>query len=459
MSILKEIFTNKSWRKAFLTLLCALATYFFLPADLSEPARRMGFIFVVAAFFWALEIVPLYATSLIVVLLEILLLARPGGVLQMDKGGYEIFLLPFGSPIIMLFFGGLTLAMTLRKYRIDNLIATKLLKMFGKSPYFIMLGFMLATAFLSMWMSNTATTAMMIAMVLPLLKQIKETSPFRTALILSIPFAANIGGIATPVGTPPNAIAIGILADSGVYLNFTSWMVMALPLAAILLVATSFLLILVYPPQAKELNLVLEKVEGFDRKAVMVGVFATSTVVLWLTSSFHKIPSAVIALIAVGLFFTFKLIDREDLKKIDWDVLVLMWGGLALGKGLDVTGLTNWIVALPFFQQQGLLLVIIFGLLAVVLSTFMSNTATSNLLIPIVMVIPGENNVLLAIVVALSCSFAMALPISTPPNAIAFSTNMIKTKDMMKMGAIISFVSVMVVLLGYKFIIPRILGV
>ncbi|MCA9405472.1 MAG: DASS family sodium-coupled anion symporter [Candidatus Omnitrophica bacterium] len=445
--------------KASIVMILALCAYFMAPASMSEPSRRVFFIFVFSALFWALEIIPLYATSLLVILLETFFLCRPGGVMNMDSGGYKVFLLPFGSPIIILFLGGFILACAMQKYHIDRIIARRLLKLFGNKPYMIMLGFMMSTAFLSMWMSNTATTAMMIAMLLPLLKQIDPADPYRTGLILSIPFAANIGGIGTPVGTPPNAIAIGILANKGIYLSFISWMKMAFPLAVILIFVTSVVLFVMYRPKTETIQLNIEFQKSFDRETKMAMTIALLTVLLWLTSEIHKIPAAIIALTAAGLFAALGLLDRDDFKTIDWDVLVLMWGGLALGKGMEISGLTQWIVDLPLFEHTGFVLVAVFCLFGLLLSTFMSNTATANLLIPIIMVIPGENNILLAATVALSCSFAMALPVSTPPNAIAFATNMIHSKDMLKAGALVSILSLLAVLLGFRFIVTAAFGI
>ena len=225
-----------------LSLFIAGFVYLALPETCLEPARRTAFIFVLAALFWAFEIIPLYATSLGVVLMLILGLARPGGVLDMDQNGYKIFLLPFSSPVVMLFFGGFMLAAAMHKYGVDHLLAKWLLKLFGNRPYFVMLGFMVTTACLSMWLSNTATAAMMIVMVGPLLSCLDSDDAFRKALALSIPFGANIGGIGTPVGTPPNAIAVGILSDHGIHLNFLSWMLMAVPLASVILILTSVIL-------------------------------------------------------------------------------------------------------------------------------------------------------------------------------------------------------------------------
>lgn len=449
-SILKR---NNQARLVIIVILAVL-TYLLAPDSMTEVSKRELFIFVIAAFFWAFEIVPLYATSILVVILEVLLLCRPGGILGMNTAGYEVFLLPFGSPIIILFFGGFILAKALKKYEIDQMIATHLLKIFGHSPYFIMVGFMVTTAFLSMWMSNTATTAMMIAMVLPLLGQLDEKDSFRTGLILCIAFAASIGGMATPVGTPPNAIAIGILANKGINVDFLSWMKMAFPLSMILLAMASLILYVLFPPKNNNLVLKFENHKKLNKDAVITILIALLTIGLWLTSSLHGIPSAVVALLAAGLFALSGLLQKEDFQALNWDVLILMWGGLALGKGMEISGLAKWVVALPLFAQKGTVLVIVFCILAVALSTFMSNTATANLLIPIVMIIPGESNTILATTIALSCSLAMALPVSTPPNAIAFATNMLKSKDMFKAGLAISILSVAIILLGFKFVLP-----
>lgn len=454
-NFISDLITNRQFQKAMMAVGIAGIVYFVFPESAGEAGRRMAFIFVFAALFWALEILPLYTTAFLVVLLEMFMLCRPGGVLNMDATGYNAYLLPFGSPIIMLFLGGLVIAAALHKFSLDHIIASKLLKLFGTKPYFIMLGFMVTTAFLSMWMSNTATTAMMIAMIIPLLKQIDPQDPFKKGIVLAIPFAANIGGIGTPVGTPPNAIAIGILADQGVYLSFTSWMIMAIPLATILLMIASVILYKTFPPKEKHLELKIQDNTVVTRKTKLTAIVASLTILLWLTSSFHKIPSAMVSLLAVGLFFGMHLLDHHDLKKIDWHVLVLMWGGLALGKGLGDSGLTTWLVGLDFFQQTGLILIIAFSLLSLLLGTFMSHTATANLLIPIVLALPGENGVFLAITIALASSFAMALPISTPPNAIAFATDTIQIKDMIRTGALISLIGFVILLIGFQFFITK----
>lgn len=458
MNLLLEKKASAAIAKAIAVVFFAGFVYLIAPESLPEPARRVLGIFIIAALFWALEVVPLYATSILVVVLEIFLLCRPGGVLGMDESGYQVFLVPFGSPVIILFLGGFVLARALHKYKIDKFIASRLLGVFGNKPYFLMLGFMVTTGFLSMWMSDTATTAMMIAMVTPLLVQLKEGDPFCTALILAVPFSALIGGMGTPVGTPPNAIAMGILADYGIHITFVSWMKMAVPLSLILLVTASGVLYMMFPPREKSIDLKIKLSSHLPARAPQTVVVAIVTIGLWLTTGIHKIPASVISLLAAAIFAITGLLNRDDFKKINWDVLILMWGGLALGKGMQITKLTEWIVSLPIFDQQGVVLVVIFCVLGVLLSTVMSNTATANLLIPIVMVIPGESHILLATTIALSCSLAMALPVSTPPNAIAFATNMLRSKDMFKAGAVISLISLIIILAGFKFVITKAFG-
>jgi solute carrier family 13 (sodium-dependent dicarboxylate transporter), member 2/3/5 len=437
-------------------LACALAVYLVLPESCPEAARRTAFVFVLAGLFWALELIPLYATSLITVLLLIFFLCRPGGILGMDQSGYTMFLVPFSSPIIMLFFGGFVLSEAMHKYHVDRLITNRMLRYFRSSPYSILLGFMASTAFLSMWLSNTATTAMMIAMVGPLLKDLDADDPLRKSLALGIAFSANIGGIGTPVGTPPNAIALGILREHDIFLTFLGWMRMAIPLVVILLFAASGILYFLFRPKHTQVRLLLRTEKPLDNKGKLAAWIALFTVAMWLTAGWHHIPVAVTGLLAAGLLGGMHLLDRDDLKRIDWDVLVLMWGGLALGKGIEVSGLAHWLLGLPLFDQQGFVLVGTFCVLAATLSMFISNTAAANLIVPLAVSIPGENVVVLAIVVALSCSFGMVLPISTPPNALAFSSKAFSSREMAKAGLLICVSAITLLLLGYKFVLGSI---
>lgn len=431
---------------AALAVLIATAISFLLPSDCPEKGRRMFFIFILAAFFWALEIIPLHATSLLVIVLQIFLLQSP----------YETFLISFSNPVIFLFFGGFTLAAAMNKHHLDKELAERLMSIFGNNPFWVMTGFMIITAFFAFWMSATATTAMMLILIQPLLSQIKQGNPFRKALVLAIPFGARIGGLCTPVGTPPNAIAVGILEKQGFHLGFLSWMAMGVPLALIMLVISSIILYVMFKPNDTTMRFVLDKGNPIEKTGVAVFIIGMLTIVLWLTSGVHKVPEAVISLVSATLFFGFNLLDRDDMKRIDWDILILMWGGLALGTGMEISGLADWIIGIPLFSQGGFTLLAAFCLFAMLISTFMSNTAAANLLVPLVISIPGESPVLLAVAVALSCSFDIPLPISSPPNALAFSTKVISVKDLLKAGIPVTAVAIALIILGARFVMTPI---
>lgn len=430
----------------------AVLVYIYLPADCPEPARRAAAVFIIGALLWATEVIPLYATSLLVVLLEILFLCRPGGVLQMDKSGYAVFLVPFSSPVIMLFFGGFVIAGVIRKYKIADVLAYQMLHVFGRRPSGVLFGFMCATAFLSMWMSNTATTAMMLAMILPLLSRFDLDDPFKTALVLAVAFAANIGGMGTPVGTPPNAIAIGLLVNQGIHIRFLSWMMMAVPLVLVLILLTGQLLLFLFRPKYTELRFSLPVPAALERRAWIVSATVVFTVILWLTSQWHGLPEALTALLAVGFLAVTGFVTKKDFHDIDWDILILMWGGLALGTGMEISGLTDWLVQLPVFHGSGVFLVAVFMTAAALLSTFISNTAAANLIMPLAMSLPGDKALPLTVIAALACSIAMALPVSTPPNAIVFSTGEVKSREMFKSGIIVTLFAMALLIAGYRII-------
>ncbi len=446
---------NKKQRQmgvVIMAALLALVVYLILPSECPEAARRMAFIFTLAALFWALEIIPLFATSLLVVLLESFLLTN--GI--QEKVPYTSFLVPLSNPVIVLFLGGFVLARAFQKYKIDHWLVSDLLHFFGSRPYFVLLGFMVATAFLGMWISNTATTALMLPMIYPLLRHLGAKDNFKKALVLAIPFAARIGGITTPIGTPTNAIAIGLLQESGISVHFLSWTLITFPLAVALLLSTSFILYRLFPPATNELTYSIEKAESFDSKSKAVLSIACLTAFLWLSAAWLRIPEAVTALLSISLLTGLKLIDTDDIKKIDWDILLLMWGGLALGEGMVKSGLATWVTSLPILPHIEWQIYLIVCLVTVFLSTFISNTATVNLLIPIALSMPVGDPALLAAIVALAASFDVALPTATPPMAMAYGTREISIKDMLKAGIIFAILANGLLLLGAETMMKRV---
>ncbi|MFO8110759.1 MAG: DASS family sodium-coupled anion symporter [Thermoplasmata archaeon] len=433
---------------------------FFLPQILNingldgNMSAALG-ILLVAALFWITEVIPLYATSLVIVLLQIMSISE-------DAVTVNEALAPFFNHIIALFFGGFILAAALQRYNVDIKLAKEMLKRFGKSPRGVLLGLMGVTAFLSMWMSNTATTALMVALAIPIYTQIPKEEKFTKAMMLGIPFAANIGGMATPIGTPPNAIIINELAIArpgyaSINITFLEWMVIAIPLTLIMLLFTYLLLYYSYKPSVKKLNINLEHsdLRGFSKKQLFVLFIFGITVLLWLTSSVSTVDNlfrsaGIIALIPAVIFFSTGLLDKDDLAKLNWNVLLLMGGGLSLGNAIDSTGLADWIVSLIDHQALGVILVIVvFVAIAIVLSTFMSNTATAAVMAPIMIIVGMDLGATVSIMaaIAFSCSMAMALPVSTPPNAIAYGQDVIDMKDMIINGVIVGIFGIIMLTL------------
>ena len=459
-----------------LAIVLAASAYALFPSKIgsvqvTELQRRMVGIFVIAGIFWATEVIPLFATSLLVISLEIIFLAEKGGLAAKIPGlsqlpsdihlTYASFLSSFGSHIIILFMGGFLLSTALTKHGIDRKIAAIFLQPFTKSPRMLIFGVLGITAFFSMWMSNTATAAMMLAIVAPVLRQLPEKDLFHRGLILAVPFGANIGGIGTPIGTPPNAVAFDALnrPGSGMEVTFLDWVMMAVPLEILMLIVVGFMLLYFFPHKGQLLLGKIQPPDRIRRKGRITLVILMLAILLWLTGKWTGLASGAVALFIAAVLAVFKIIDRKDVDSIDWDVLILMWGGLSLGGAMSATGLTGLITQIDFislgFGQWAIATLVVVS--ALVFSTFMSNTATANLLVPIVMAMgvgtmQGRGE--LAVLAALGCSFAMAMPVSTPPNAIAFATGNVPVGSMIRVGGLISIVSIFVMLLGYKLFLP-----
>ena len=455
-----------------LTAVIATALYFLLPASIDELQRRMACIFVVAAMFWAFEVLPLYATSLLVIAMMILFLATDGGLADVLPGMQAIpasvsisskpFLAAFGSNIIILFMGGFLLSAALTKHQIDRAIAAKVIRPFTKSPLMLMYGVLLISAFFSMWMSNTATAAMMIAILRPILAQLPTDDKYHRGLVLAVPFGANIGGVGTPIGTPPNAVAFAAIKASGGSISFLDWMLFGVPLALIMLALVGLLLYNTHKPDA---DLALPSVDG-PKKISWYGKLTLSillaTVALWLTGELHGIGAGTVALFAAVALTALSVLDKYDVDSINWNILILMWGGLAMGVGIEQSGLGALVASADLTALPGGLfgLAAVLVVLSIVLSTFMSNTATANLLVPIVLALAlaVPERAQLAVLCALGCSFAMAMPVSTPPNAIAFATGEVRASALFKLGGLVSIVSGVVLIVGYQFVLPLVLG-
>ena len=438
----------------------AVATEAALTSEaMPREAAFMAGIFVLAALLWMTEALPLFATALLVVGLQLVLLANPGdwpglGFAAGPSPDFRDILAAAADPVLVLFFGGFLLAQAAVKQGVDRSMSALLLRPFGERPVMVLTGVMTVTALFSMFMSNTATTAMMLALVAPMLAQLPPGDRFRAGLVLAVAFAANIGGMGTPIGSPPNAVAVGYLQQAGLQVRFLDWMQVAVPLMVVCLALTGWLLWRLHRPQAAALRIRIEGGTVGARGWLVVVVFSL-TILLWLTDHWHGLPAAVVALLPAVVFTATRTLTAADLNEIDWSVLILIGGGISLGAGMGLTGLDRVIIGwLPLGADASTLwLVAVLALATVLLSTFMSNTAASNLLLPIgisAIVSLSANGELreVAMAIALAASLAMSLPISTPPNAMAYSTREFSLRDLARVGAVVGAIGVVIVILA-----------
>ncbi|WP_185840213.1 SLC13 family permease [Vibrio cholerae] len=422
--------------------------------------QRVIAIFLLAALLWVFEPIPIYSTSVVIIVLEVLMLSDKGFILfRLGEGTSEFGVLlksteimaTFANPIIMLFLGGFFLAMAATKYRLDVNLARVLLKPFGNNPKYVMLGLMMITAVFSMFMSNTATTAMMLSILTPVIAVFGPKDPGRVAFALCIPVAANIGGIGTPIGTPPNAIALKYLVGDNL-ITFAEWMAFGIPFVVILMALAWLLIEFMYRAEQKTIELTIKGKFLKTPKAIIVYITFASTILLWMLGSLHGMNSYSVALIPVAVFSVTGIIGKEDLKMISWDVLWLVSGGIALGLALDKTGLAELVVhSIPFDQYSPYVVILGAAILCLLMANFMSHTATSNLLMPIMAALgasmtslnPLGGEVTLILVVTFAASLGMSLPISTPPNALAHATGNVQSQQMAKVGIILGILGVL----------------
>ncbi len=428
--------------------------------NLTVIQQRIIAIFAFATLMWILEIVSSWATSIAIIVL-MLLFCTDSGISPMvneEEVGkllsYKSVMACFADPIIMLFIGGFVLAIAATKTGLDAQLAKVLLRPFGTKSEMVLLGFLLITGLFSMFVSNTATAAMMLTFLTPVFRQLPPEGKGRIALAMSIPVAANLGGMGTPIGTPPNTIALKYLNDPeglNMGLGFGQWMMFMFPLVILLLFISWRLLLKFFPFTQKTVELEIDggMEKGFQSKVVIVTFILT--IALWLSDQFTGINSNTVAMIPFCIFALTGVITKRDLEQINWSVIWMVAGGFALGYGLNASGLAaNAVESIPFGEFSPLLILIMGGAICYVLSNFISNSATAALLMPILAIVCGAmgdkldpigGTPTVLIGVAIAASSAMILPISTPPNALAFATGYVQQKDMSKIGIIMGVIS------------------
>lgn len=410
---------------------------------LDQPGEFMLGIFLLAVVFWITEAIPLFATAAVIILLQVFLISTTAIVpTPEDAPAAASIFASLSNPVIILFMGGFLIASGAAKFHLDRNIAAVFMRPFSGSVRLLVLGVLLVTAILSMFMSNTATAAAMFALIAPILRHVPEGRA-RWALGLAVPAGANIGGMGTPVGTPPNAIALAVLNDQGISVTFIQWMAMAAPFWVLLLALAWLFLVRGIP---SNVGVEIESVKGFDRswRAIIFYIVTALTIGLWMTEPLHGVSANAVGFVPVALFFAFRVLSGTDLQRLDWPVLWLVAGGIALGNGMASTGLDMWLIGqIDWSSLTSVAVVVLLILVALGMSTLISNSATANLMVPLSISfasLAGENAMTIAIVVAFACSLAMSMPISTPPNAIAYATGHVTLRAMAVLGAVIGLV-------------------
>lgn len=465
----KKIFKIALSAIVFLVLWLLPTSVMGLP-DISVVEHRVIAIFGLALILWITEAIPSWTTSMLIVVLLLLTCSNSSlscfinesffvsgdtAPVRIENIGnlvsYKSIMAAFANPVIMLFIGGFVIAIVASKMGIDVQLAKVMLSLFGKKSEFVLLGILLITGIFSMFISNTATAAMMLTFMAPVLRQMPADGKGKIALAMAIPIGANVGGIATPIGTPPNAIALGYLRDNlGMDVSFMDWLMVMLPYTLILLVIAWVVLLLLFPFKQKTIELKIEGETKGGSQLVISYITIFATIFLWIFGKPLGLDTNVVAMIPVAVFAITGILTKNDVKNIDWDVLWLVSGGFALGVALKDTNIANDVVAaVPFASWSPLLVVVGASVICWICANIISHTATANLLIPVMTAVaigmgealePLGGAFTLLMCVTLASSLGMILPISTPPNAIAYSTGLVSTKNMQITGIIMGVV-------------------
>ena len=443
---------------------------------LTAVHQRIISLFVFAALMWLTEAMPSWVTSMIVVTIMLFTVSTSAfSFLRPEDPVAAAGLVPFKSimacfanPTIMLFIGGFVLAIGLTKVKLDVALARFLLKPFGTRSEVVLLGFILVTAIFSAFVSNTATAAMMLAFLTPVLRQLPADGKGRIALALAIPVGANLGGMMTPIGTPPNMIALDYLSSIGMGISFVDWTIKMTPFVLLLLVLAWALLRFLFPFKQKNIEIKIEGDIVWDFKTWSVVAAFAVTIFMWMFGTdLWGVDTNVVAMLPIAIFCATGILTRRDLEEINWSVLWMVAGGFALGVALNYKGtgegvqsLSNLIVSsVPFGNFSPIAVMILAGLICFGFSNFISHSAATSLLVPVLGVVAvGMSDALAAVGgaqamlvgIAIASSVSMILPISTPPNAIAHSTGFIEQKDMMKVGIVVGLLGL---ILGYVMLI------
>lgn len=468
-------------------LLFALMLSLPAPEGLSPEGWRTSAVAALMGIWWISEAIPIAATALLPIVLFPLL----------GVSGIESTLQPYAHPLIFLFMGGFIIAVAMEKWDLHRRIALNIVSFVGSRPTSIILGFIIASAFLSMWVSNTATALMMLPIALSVLKLVdregewkgkgtEHSRNFGLCLLLGVAYGCNVGGMGTLIGTPPNALLAGFMADNyDIEITFAGWLYFGIPLVALSLPVLHLVLTrVIYPVRLTELaggkdlfEESLQKLGAISNAEKKVAVVFVLTAFLWITRPLYEqwvpgLSDTGIAMAAALSFFLIPvggeekafILNWEDVEKLPWGVLILFGGGLSLASAISATGLAGWMgqgfEGLSHWPVLILLLMVV--TLIVFLTEMTSNTATSAAFLPIMGSVAlglGQDPLLFALPVALAASCAFMLPVATPPNAIIYGSNRISIPEMARAGFWLNLIFITMVTLATYLLAPLVFGI
>lgn len=453
---------------------------FFHPEGLSNEANGVLASTSWIAVWWITEAIPIAATAL----LPIVLFPLSG---SLDIGETTA---SFGHKFVFLYLGGFIIAIAIEKWNLHKRIALNIIKIIGSDVKKIILGFMIATAFLSMWISNTATSVMMLPIGIAIIKQLKdnpktdinENSIFGKALMLAIAYSASIGGIATLIGTPPNLVLAGVVSETyGYEITFSQWFIFGFPISVILLIicwkyVTSFAFNFnqrEFPGGKQEIKRLLNSLGKMSYEEKTVAIVFAATAFCWITRSFllkkilPQIDDTIIAILFALVLFLIpsktkrkNIITWKDTKDLPWGIILLFGGGMALAKGFETSGLALWIGNQMTTLVGISTIVLIFLLIAAVnfLTEITSNLATTAMLLPVLAPMALTIDIhpfILMVGTAVAASCAFMLPVATPPNAVVFGSGYLRIPDMVSKGIVMNIISIILLTLFVYFMLPE----
>ena len=476
--------TKKSLYKILGPLVFVSTFFLSTPDEMSENGFRLLGVILWMAIWWISEVVPIAVTALLPIILFPSL-----NILNIQETGSN-----YGHKYIFLFIGGFILANAIQKWNLHKRIALNIILKIGGSTDKIILGFMLATGFLSMWISNTATTVMMLPIALSVINQLNdhpdtlenENKVFGKALMLGVAYSASAGGIATLIGTPPNLIFAGFAQDNfNIEISFFQWMKIGLPISIVLMVFIWLLLTkyafklnkVGFPGGKEEIKRLLFKMGKISNEEKKILFVFTLTILCWIfrkktinllipnfDDSMIAISSAIILFILPSKDKKEPILKWKDAVTIPWGILLLFGGGLSIANGFQSTGLDIWIgeqlTFMTFTNSFIIILIVVAGVNF--LTEMTSNMATTAMLLPVMIPIANLmqiNPYLLLVGTTLAASCAFMLPVATPPNAVVFGSRLLKISDMVKAGIMINIFSIILILIMVYFGIPLIWGV